>query len=186
MARLAARDWILAAAAQVGRAGVDSVRVERLAKTLGVSKGSFYWHFTDRAALLEAVVKTWEQEGTAAIIDAVEAVTDDPATRLHALFERIFGTPSQLDAFEGAVRAWAVHDSTVKDVVRGVDRQRLRFVAELLRATGIPAVEARRRAQLLYCVLIGEYVQRGYGKSKLDRPTLASLHAMLLAPPEER
>lgn len=158
------------------------MRVERLAKALGVSKGSFYWHFDDRAALLQAVVHAWEREGTLDIIEAVEAHSDDAANRLSALLERIFGAPSELDGFEAAVRAWAAIDDEVKEVVRRVDSRRLRFVAELLRAAGIAKLEARRRAQLLYCVLIGEYVQRGYGKARLDRPTLASLHTLLLSP----
>ncbi len=182
MARLSAQDWILAAAAQVGRAGVDSVRVERIAKSLGVSKGSFYWHFSDRAALLEAVVRAWAEQGTEAIIEAVEGETDEPAARLQALFGRIFGTPTELDAFEAAVRAWAAADADVQSVVRTVDRRRLEFVVDILVAAGIPKAEARRRANLLYCVLIGEYAQRSYGKPRLDGPTLSSMHALLLTP----
>lgn len=156
------------------------MRVEPLAKALGVSKGSFYWHFTDRAALLHAIVDAWEQRGTLEIIDAVEQQADDPADRLWALFERTFGTPSSVDAFETSIRGWAGQDEHARTVAKRVDRRRLAFVAGLLRDAGIPKSEAKRRADLLYCTLIGEYLQRGYGKPKLERAALRSLHRLLL------
>lgn len=171
---------MLAAARQVGLGGVDSVRVERLAKALGVSKGSFYWHFTDRAALLRAVVEGWEQRSTLAVIEDVERGENTPSAKLWALFEQVFGTPTELDAFEAAVRSWAGRDDAVKKVVRRVDRRRLRFVADLLTEAGVPKQESARRSELLYCTLIGEFVRRTYGGSKLDRAALRSLHEMLL------
>lgn len=158
------------------------MRVEPLAKELGVSKGSFYWHFSDRAAFLEAIVDAWEQQGTHAIIEAVERGPDDPSERLWALFERTFGTEAEVDAFETAVRAWATRDAHARAVTKRVDRRRLAFVADLLRAAGIPKAEAKRRADLLYCTLIGEFFQRSYGKAKLERTALRSLHRLLLTP----
>lgn len=180
MARLSADDWIEAAATQFAQGGADAVRVEPLAKNLGVSKGSFYWHFTDRAALLAAVVDAWEQRGTLEIIDAVEQATEDPAERLWALFERAFGTPPAIDGFETAIRTWASRDEHTRKVTKRVDRRRLAFVTDLLVQAGIPKPEAKRRADLLYCTLIGEYLQRGYGLRKLDRAALRSLHRLLL------
>jgi len=180
VSRLSADDWVAAAATRFAEGGADAVRVEPLAKALGVSKGSFYWHFRDRAALLTAVVDAWEQRGTLEIIEAVEQQADDPAARLWALFERTFGTPAMADAFETAVRAWASRDAHAQAVAKRVDRRRLAFVAELLHSAGIPKPEAKRRADILYCALIGEYLQRNYGKPKLSRATLRSLHEMML------
>lgn len=182
MARLSADDWIQAAATRFAEGGADAVRVEPLAKALGVSKGSFYWHFEDRAALLAAVVDAWEQRGTLEIIDAVEQASDDPSERLWALFDRAFGTPPTIDGFETAVRTWAARDDHTRKVTKRVDRRRLAFVTELLVAAGIPKSEAKRRADVLYCTLIGEYLQRGYGFRKLERPALRSLHRLLLIP----
>lgn len=162
--------------------GADAVRVEPLAKSLGVSKGSFYWHFADRAALLAAIVDAWERRGTLEIIETVEQASEDPAERLWALFEQTFGTPSAADAFENGIRAWAGQDAHARAVAKRVDKQRLAFVASLLRDAGIPKAEAKRRADLLYCTLIGEYLQRGYGKPKLERAALRSLHRLLLTP----
>lgn len=181
MARLSADDWIAAAAARFAEQGADAVRVEPLAKSLGVSKGSFYWHFKDRAALLSAVVDAWEQRGTLEIIEGVEAASDDPAERLWALFERTFGTPPAVDLFETAVRSWASQDAHARKLTKRVDRKRLAFVAGLLHAAGIPKAEAKRRSELLYCTLIGEFLQRSYGKERLDRAALRSLHRLLLS-----
>ena len=180
MSRLSADDWITAAAIQFARAGADAVRVEPLAKHLGVSKGSFYWHFSDRAALLDAVVDTWEQRGTLAIIEAVERGSDAPAERLWTLFEHTFGTDADVDAFETAIRAWATQNPHARKVTKRVDRRRLSFVGDLLHVAGIPRAEAKRRADLLYCTLIGEFFQRSYGKPKLERAALKSLHRLLL------
>lgn len=184
MARLSAEDWIHAATFQLAQGGVESVRVERLAKTLGVSKGSFYWHFEDRGALLTSVLETWEQQGTLRIIETVDRREAHAADRLWALFDQVFGGPAELDAFEAGVRAWAAQAPEVKRVVRRVDRRRLSYVANLLVEAGIPAAEAKRRSELMYCTLMGEFLQRTYGKERLSRPTLRALHTMLLAPVE--
>ena len=134
----------------------------------------------DRAALLDAVVDAWEQRGTVEIIEAVEHGSDDPSQRLWTLFERTFGTEAEADAFETAVRAWASRNEHASAVATRVDRRRLDFVAQLLRAAGLPKAEAKRRADLLYCTLIGEFFQRSYGKPKLERAALKSLHRLLL------
>ena len=181
MARLTADDWIHAATLQLAEGGVASVRVEPLAKKLGVSKGSFYWHFEDRQMLLTAVLDAWEQAGTLRIIEEVNQEASEPANRLWALFERVFKSPLALDAFEASVRAWAAQDAAVKKVVRRVDRRRLTYVADLLAESGVSSDEAQRRSELLYCVLMGEFLQRTYGKARLSKASLQSLHAMLLA-----
>ncbi len=159
-----------------------SIRVEPLAKTLGVSKGSFYWHFDDRAALLAAVAEAWEQQHTLSVIHRVDELASTPEGRLWALFEAAFGAPPGADGVEAAVRAWAATDNSVKKLVRRVDRRRLRYVANLLSAAGVEEAEAARRADLIYCAMIGEFLQRTYGKSALSKAALQSLHRMMLRP----
>ena len=81
---LAPRDWVIAGLTALADGGIDAVRVERLAKVLGTTKGSFYWHFADRPALLEAMLVLWEQEGTTDLIANVSDL-DDPAERLRRI-----------------------------------------------------------------------------------------------------
>ena len=182
MPRLTADDWVRAATLRLAQGGVASVRVEALAKELKVSKGSFYWHFQDRQALLDSVLEFWEQNGTLRIIEQVDKAESTPSARLWSLFQRVFGAPLELDAFEASVRAWAGQDAAVKKVVRRVDRRRLAYVSDLLVAAGIDEGEAKRRSELLYCTLMGEFLQRTYGKARIGKDTLRSFHAMLLAP----
>ncbi len=70
---LSADDWAAAALEALGRGGITAVAVEPLAKTLGTTKGSFYWHFAGRSALIEAALARWEQLNTDAIIAAIDA-----------------------------------------------------------------------------------------------------------------
>ena len=77
--------WISAAMLVLSKKGIESVRVEPLAKMLGVTKGSFYWHFNDRRALLDAMLQSWRQRATLAIIERMERGKPDPADRLRAL-----------------------------------------------------------------------------------------------------
>lgn len=176
-----AKDWVAAATHQLAEGGVESVRVEALARDLGVSKGSFYWHFADREALLAAVLAAWERQGTLRIIEVVDEEADTGPRRLWSLFQKIFGSPIEIDGFEAALRSWAARAPEVQKAVRRVDRRRVGYVAELLIQSGFERNEAKRRAELLYCTLVGEFLQRTYGKPRLSQPALRSMYAMLLS-----
>jgi len=162
MATLTPADWIRAATVRLAAGGVDAVRVESLAKELGVSKGSFYWHFEDRDALLQAVLEGWHAQGTRAVITAVEAAASTPRERLLALMREAYAVTGY-EGFEIAVRAWAATDSRAREAVIAVDRARIHYVAELLEAAGVERAAARHRAGVLYRALLGEYVMRSYG-----------------------
>jgi AcrR family transcriptional regulator len=84
--RLGRQEWINAGLKALAEHGAEAVRIERLADTLRVTKGSFYWHFKDRGALLEALLEAWQARATNAIIDQVEARGGDARTRLETLF----------------------------------------------------------------------------------------------------
>src|SRR5262245_13700812 len=79
--------WVEAAMRAFGAGGPDAVRVESLAKDLGVSKGGFYWHFDDRRALIEETLDTWEKTGTADVIATVDSGPADPRAKLRRLFD---------------------------------------------------------------------------------------------------
>src|SRR5215217_5141721 len=87
---LKAEVWVGAARAAMAEGGIDAVAVEPLARRLGVTKGSFYWHFKDRRALLEATLEGWEEESTEARISASRRISDR-RERLIRLGEEVFG-----------------------------------------------------------------------------------------------
>ena len=157
--------WIEAGLKVIARTGVEGVRVEVLAKNLGVTKGGFYRRFRDRAALLEAMLQHW----SAGRIAAIEKQTSlDGATahdRLKALI-RLYAERMNTEgmAIELAIRQWARSDKAAAAAVAGVDAARLNNVAQLYRATGMPPEEAEAQAFLFYCFIFGQsllFLERG-------------------------
>lgn len=178
--KLGPNDWIRAAQRCLAEEGIDSVRVEPLAKALGVSKGSFYWHFKDRRSLIEAMLEVWEEEATLAIIAEVEALSGRPEDRLRSLMLRTLRAPLDADRFESALRGWASQDEVAQKTLRRVDRRRLGYVTELLEEAGVSRASAQRRAHILYRTLVGEFMMRSTGEKGLSRAAIDELHNLLL------
>jgi AcrR family transcriptional regulator len=149
--------WVEAGFEELARSGVEGVRVEVLAKNLGVTKGGFYRRFADRAALLHAMLERWREGRTAAIAQQTSLDGESPRERLKALIqlysERM--NPAAM-AIELAIRQWARADENAAAAVASVDAARLKNVAELYRATGLAAEEADAQAFLFYCFIFGQ------------------------------
>jgi AcrR family transcriptional regulator len=157
--RLGREAWVAAAFDRLGAGGIDAVRVEPLAKDLGVTKGSFYWHFRDREALLDAVLEAWEARETDHYIDAVEAEGGQPGARLRRLFRMILADRAAL-APELAIRDWARHDKRTAEAVLTIDARRSAYLQDRFVEAGQPQGEAQARAALLYGLLMGEVMIR--------------------------
>lgn len=142
--------WIRAGNAALGAGGLDAVRVEALARDLDVTKGSFYWHFADRAALLSAMLATWESSA----LQVLEAAAALPTAevRVGALMRslaRPAAGPPDAEVF-----AWARRDREVAERVAVVERARVVFLKEQLSALGAPLMEAHRRAESGYLAAV--------------------------------
>src|SRR5262249_22628335 len=124
-----------------------------LAERLGATKGSFYWHFSGRDALVEAALAEWERSHTDAVIAEIEAASDDPLVQLRLLFTRVTGLAAR-DRIELALLATA-DNPTVRPVLDRVTRRRVEFAAELFRRLGLTRAEAGRRALLAYSAYLG-------------------------------
>jgi AcrR family transcriptional regulator len=148
--RLTRDDWAAAALAALGEGGVKAVAVEPLAARLGTTKGSFYWHFPNRDALLRSALELWEERDTNAVHAEVEAASDDPTVRLRVLIGRV----ARRDRVLVALLA-AADGRTVASVLKRVNEQRIGFLQELLAEAGLEAGEARRRAVLAYSAYLG-------------------------------
>lgn len=179
MANLSTTDWVTAAFAKLRDSGVDAVRIERLAKELGVSKGSFYWHFSGRDELLAAVLEGWRTRGTRDIIATVDDASSEPRERITALARAVYSFPQE-DGFEVGVRAWAQVDARARAAVTEVDATRIAYVASLLEMTGNSPVEARLRAEAFYRTLLGEFLMRHYGTPPTDQAALDRTAVILL------
>jgi len=113
--RLTRQDWIDAALTQLTLAGIGSVRIEQLATSLGVTRGSFYHHFTAREDLLQAMLEYWAQRWTYEVRDQIAALDLEPATTLLALMKAI--RKNRAAEFDAPFRAWALHDPMAQAVI---------------------------------------------------------------------
>jgi AcrR family transcriptional regulator len=152
--------------------GPDAVRVEALAKDLGVSKGGFYWHFDDRQALLSETLDAWERAVTQDVIASVEAEPGDPREKLRRLFA-LTSTAKELFAVELALRDWSRRDRAVAGRLRRVDDLRMEFLRSLF-AQFCPPEDAEARAMLTFTLFVGSYFVVG-GRGERTRAQLIQL-----------
>ncbi len=153
MSRLSRDDWALAALEAISASGVGAVAVESLARQLGATKGSFYWHFAAREELIAAALELWERTSTADVIRYIESMDLPPQDRLRRLFRRVFDPA----AHSGADVALLSHadDPAVREVMQRVMARRIEYVTALLRQCGLPPRLAKRRAVFAYSAFLG-------------------------------
>ena len=151
-AQLSAQDWTNAALRALADGGVAAVRVDVLARSLGVTRGSFYWHFADRDALLQAALAQWEQTVTAQVIERMEDVRN-PLARFGQLVGVAFG-PEPIPGLQPAIMAHANHP-IVEPVLRRVTARRIDYIAEIYQDLGLRPAAARQRAIICYAVYLG-------------------------------
>lgn len=144
--------WIDAALSRLSRDGIEAVRVEVLARDLGVSKGSFYWHFRDRADLLAKMLARWEGEEAAWLEAAISGV-HSPASRWARLVNRSI-EPERLRC-EAGLRAWARCDATVASCLAAIEKSRAAYIASILRDVGFAPSAADTWAELALLVCLG-------------------------------
>lgn len=150
--KLGRDDWIQAAYEMLGEGGSAAVSVERLAKRLGVTKGSFYWHFKDRADLLDALRARWTEQ---LVIGRVEAAGGAPEEKIRNLLNIVVRSTRQRrgGSLELAMRSWARRDVETARVVEAADQARIDYTARLFRELGFTPDEAEARAFLLYAYI---------------------------------
>jgi AcrR family transcriptional regulator len=176
LSNLTRQDWIDRGLEVLAKSGVEAVRVEPLAKLMGMTKGSFYWHFKNREDLLEAIVQDWIASQTNSIIDRVDNIDSDATTKLRYLFELAIEDDGRV---ENAIRAWATNDAKVANVLAEVDRCRLDYTRDLFLAVGFEPLEAMVRARMIYYSLVGESTL-GINRDRADRLAEARLQHTIL------
>jgi AcrR family transcriptional regulator len=149
--RLAAQDWTDFALKTLARVGFDALKADVLARKLGVSRGSFYWHFTDLDDFHARVIEHWRQTSTEAVISDLERY-QSLEERLEVLLRRALG---HHNALEMRMRAWADNNAEAAQAVRDMDRRRRDYMERLLVDAGIAPTLAATRVQLLYWTYLG-------------------------------
>ena len=149
--QLSARDWLHQGIKTLAQEGFTALKAEPLAKAMGVSRGSFYWHFTDVEAFHAEILKYWREIAAERIIDDIESASR-AGDALPLLLHRAFG---ERRALENAVRRWALVDPAAAAAVRAIDKRRLAYIERLLLDSGIPRDVAHARARILYWAYLG-------------------------------
>jgi AcrR family transcriptional regulator len=164
--RLTREDWTGVALEALAAGGVAAVTVDGLAKKLGATRGSFYWHFKDRNELIEVALEKWEREHTTELIPRAETI-GDPIERLRFLFREVYEPPT--DPIERAL-AWS-DDPLVAPAVARVTRARLVFLRRIFSDLGLPDDEASDRAWLAYSFYVGHHQLGRNASLRKRRPT---------------
>ena len=154
-ARTPASAWIEAGQRALATGGPDTVRIDALARALGVTRGSFYWHFADRDALLTALLDAWQRCATDDVIEGVERRGGDTRARLRRAGALTFSP--ELLPIDLAVRGWARHDRAVAERLRRVDNRRMDYLRTLFGALGTDAEEVEARSTLAFSLLSGSH-----------------------------
>lgn len=150
--RLSAADWEQAALDLIAEQGVLAVAVEPLAKRLSVTKGSFYWHFPSREALLTAALERWERADQETMFDQIDAIAD-PRERLQQLFLRTSRELRSHIIYSQLLKA--MDHAVVKPVIERVSVRRINYLLNAYRAIGLNRRDALHRARLAYSAYAG-------------------------------
>lgn len=178
--RLSRDDWLAAARAALIGKGKDAVKVERLAKTLNVTRGGFYWHFKDRDDLLDALLESWERETTAAFQSTLEQDHPNGMGEFLALVNLWIEEKAYSPAYDTAVRDWARTSDRVARAVKRVDNRRIDILKRIFLDLGFDDDEAFIRARVTYFHQIGYYTL-GLGESQRERRKLLPLYVKVLS-----
>jgi AcrR family transcriptional regulator len=146
-APLARTDWLNVAIKTLSDGGIAAVSIVQLANTLGVTRGSFYHHFTDREDLLRAMLTYWEKRWTVDIREQVSSLQLPPTDMLRALVKAI--RANRAAEYDAPFRAWALHDPLARAALGKVDVFRLGYIRSLFEAAGFSGIDAENRARLL-------------------------------------
>jgi AcrR family transcriptional regulator len=148
--------WIEEGLRALAAGGPGAVRIELLAKALGVTKGGFYWHFDDRRALLEEMLDTWERVGVDEVIERVEGEGGDARAKLRRL-SAIAGSSAEALRIDLAVRDWARRDKAVAKRLRRVDNRRMDYMRSLFGVLCPDEDEIEVRCIVFYSLWIGSH-----------------------------
>lgn len=143
--RLSREEWLSQALDYLAQEGKAKLTIDKLVGALGVTKGSFYWHFRDRDDFQQSLVKYWDNRYTQVVAERVEQLSGSSNDRLLAIMEIV--CKDDLARYDIAVRAWAAQEPSVAMLVRSVDESRLRFVRSLFAEMGFRGTELDMRAR---------------------------------------
>ena len=147
--------WIDEGLKVLAEGGPDAVRIDSLAKALGVTRGGFYWHFDDRRALLDEMLDTWEHRSLDEVLERVEREGGAPEAKVRQAGMLTFSR--ELLPIDLAVRDWARRDESVAERLRRVDNRRMEYLRSLIGVSHADTGEIEARSLLAFSLAIGNH-----------------------------
>ena len=170
-ARLSRQDWINNGLRTLATDGASALKVGAMAAALGVSRGSFYWHFTDFADFRGQLLLGWRDRTVDQVIREFEDDDAGPG-RLQRLVKRAFFGKRGLDR---AIRIWAADEGDVAAMVAAVDASRVEYMAKMLIAAGVAASQAQPRAAFLYWAYLGQAIVMDPATAAIDEAAMEGI-----------
>jgi AcrR family transcriptional regulator len=156
--RLNRQNWLNAGLQALADEGPEGLRIMSIARQMGVTKGSFYWHFRNHEEFQSALLAEWEQRHTKKVIVDVEEKGGDSLMKLRNLMTMTVGSDPRLAQ---AIRTWAITSAMVNEAQVRVDQDRVNYLVTLLGPLGWPNDKAQTLARWMYCALIGHFHLQG-------------------------
>ena len=172
--------WTTEGLRSLAAGGPEAVRIEALARALGVTKGGFYWHFGDRQALLDEMLDEWERVSIDDVIERVDGEGGDARAKLHRLYA-LASADEDLLLIDLAVRDWARRDDAVADRLRRADNRRMEYMRSLFSVFVPDEDDVEVRCLLGFSLWIGNHFiaaeHGGRGRHEVVALALARLEA---------
>jgi AcrR family transcriptional regulator len=153
--RLDRTDWLRAGCEALVRSGPEALTLARLARSLGVTTGSFYWHFRNRGEFIGALLDHWIRDVLEATGHEARATAPDGRDQIREL-ERLLAS-RRLPELDAAMRGWARTDARAAEAVQRADELRVSFLAAFFRSAGVKPEDARLRAEIAMGYWIGSF-----------------------------
>ena len=176
--------WIDAATEVLVDRGIDHVRVDVLATQLGVTRGSFYWHFRDREDLLRRVLEAWRNRATVQLTRRLTLAGQDARAQLRDVISLPHRGRSAARAarIELAIRAWARRDQMAREAVDEADQQRIAYHGQIFESLGFGPDEATLRAFVVYSYEVAESLLHQQGQTQDRQRRQAFVEALMTTP----
>lgn len=169
--RLTRQDWLKCGLRTLATEGASALKVGPMAAAMGVSRGSFYWHFTDFADFRAQLLNSWRDRTVDQVIRDFDRDPAEP-DRLRRLINRAFFGKRGLDR---EIRIWAADETDVAAIVAAVDARRVGYMAELLVAAGVEPVQAQPRAAFIYWAYLGQAIVMDPACAAIDETAMEQI-----------
>jgi AcrR family transcriptional regulator len=178
--RLSREDWLSWTLSEVVHKGKLPIRIYRLAKSLGVTEGSFYWHFKNRDDFLAALVDFWADMSTEIVVDTVNQVRGDASVRLLALQELV--VRENLGEYDYAMQALAIQEPVVAPAIAKVYKRRIDYVGSLFAEMGFRGLQLEMRVKTFAAFMSLEHGLSGKKSKKKRLELIRAMHAFFTRP----